>query len=307
LKGNEPRGTIVSKANIAKVNTSWYSQITDRYLTEITDTDTFLLDPPLIIQSRHDLSKIKPTIYGPLLIDGAHIGITWRDTGTYIIKGDFQITGEVEIEGITFVVAGEIKMLDNAILKNCNLFTQSRLFIGDFAQFEGSALAMHSITVYGKSTVSGKSSLIAGSSSSSDNTNKTSDSLKFSILLSEESIVDAVCIALSTPGSIKTDEATKITGILWAQHIVCHRGEMSGLICADRVVDCNDPEQMATSETASQMNTLGDSTGNKKDKHLQPIELTNVIPGYIEPLPEINLYSLPFFLGRLSIVAWKEE
>ncbi|MBN1577902.1 MAG: hypothetical protein JW913_15185 [Chitinispirillaceae bacterium] len=300
-------GTVVAVADsVPLVNSSWFKSITDRYLTDISDADTFLLNPPLLIQGKNDLDKIGPVVNGPLLIDGAHIGVTWRDTGTVLVKGDLQITGEVLIEGVDFVVAGEIKLLDETKLITSNLFTQSRLFIGDLARFEGNALALHSIAVYGKAEITGKSTLIAGSARSSSSKSTASDSLKFSILLSEESVIDAVCIALETPGSIKTDRETRITGILWAQHLVCHRGHMNGLICAGRMVDCDDPLQMESASGGNKADAADSSVQNKSSP-LVPTTFYNSMPGDCEPLEEIVLYHLPFFIGRLSIVAWKEE
>ncbi|MBN1309427.1 MAG: hypothetical protein JXA18_16020 [Chitinispirillaceae bacterium] len=300
-------GTVVTLSDsIPQVNTSWFNSIIDRYCTDITDADTLLFNPPLLIQSTSDLEKIDSVVNGPLLIDGAHIGITWRDTGTILVKGDLQLTGEVLIEGVDFTVAGEIKILDKATLINSNLFTQSRLFIGDVARFEGNALALRSIAVYGKAEVVGKSTLIAGSDRSTSGKSGVADSLRFSLLLSEASAIDAVCIALGTPGSIKTDQETKITGILWAQHLVCHRGTMAGLICTGRMVDCDDPLQMVTASD-KQESSDADSGAVKNSSGLVKTVLYNSMPGDCEPLQEIGLYHLPFFIGRLSIVAWTEE
>lgn len=312
--GNEPNGTIVPTNDSTAYNEMWYNELIDRYQTRITDTDTFLLDPPLIIQSRHDLDKIKPVVYGPLMIDGAHVEIPWKDTGTIIVKGDLQMTGEVIIEGLQFIVAGEVKILDESILRDCSIFTNSRLFIGDEASFSGNALAMHSITVYGKAKVADKSSLITGSSRAGSG-NSTSDSLKFSLLIAEEASVDAVCIALDTPGSIKTDLETTVTGILWAHHLVCHRGTMAGLICARRIVDCDDPEQMITDDNMEDVLTPDqpdNPDGSAKQKNDTSTEstlkaLVNRMTGSLEPLPEITDYSLPFFIGRLSILSWREN
>lgn len=303
-------GTVVPLEDSMTINASWYNQLVDRYVEELSESDTFLLDPPLVIQSSHDIRKIKPVVQGPLLIDGAHLSVNWKDTGTIVIKGDLQITGEANIEGVRFIVAGEVKILDEANLINVNIFTRSRLFIGDQAVYNGNAIAMHSIAVYGRAAINGKSSLIAGSPRRVSSGRKASDSLHFSLLLSEESTIDAVCIALGTPGSIKTDQNTTITGILWAQHIVCHRGQMSGLITAGRVVDCDDPEQMVTNESSgiAPLPEESPGKGGKKSVTTPPTTVMhNAIPGLIEPLPEISMYHLPFFIGRLSIISWREE
>ena len=300
-------GTVVSLEDTKQVNSSWFSNLTDRYLTDLTESDTLLLAPPLLIQSSHDLKKVDSIVQGPLIIDGSHLTIVWKDTGTITVKGDLQITGEAEIEGLTFIAAGEIKVLDETKMVKVNLFTPNRLFLGDKARFEGNALALHSITIYGEASVTGRSSLITGSVKS-PSSNAASDSLKFSLLISEEATVDAVCIALETPGSIKTDEGTVISGILWAQHLVCHRGRMAGLICAERVVNCDDPDQMVNSSTSGIAPLPEDSSGSQPQSKTPEVAtvLQNAVPGLIEPLPEIFLYHLPFFIGRLSIISWRE-
>lgn len=297
------RGTIVyDSSSASSLRNDWFSSLVDGYLTEITDVDSILLNPPLLIQTVRDLEKIDSVVNGPLLIDGSHIGIEWRDTGRVIVNGDLQITGETTVQGVDFIVAGEIKILDKSVLLESNIFTRSRLFIGDEARFEGNALALQSVAIYGKATVSGRSSIIAGSSGSGGGqTYSTADSLKFSILISEESTVDGVCIALNTPGSIKTDRESRITGILWAHKLVCHRGKMEGLICAGRVVDCDDPLQMETTGDGTTQPNRESAAGG-----MVPTELQNSIVGDLEPLRDISLYHLPYFLGRLSIVSWKE-
>lgn len=303
--GNKPRGTVAHADGSLTFNASWYNSLVDKYLTDLTDADSLIADPPLTISSSHDIGKIKSPVNGPLLIDGAGITITWHDTGTYIVKGDLQITGEVALSGMRFIVDGEIKLLDEASLSEVDLFSNSRVFIGDKAVFQGNILALHSITVYGKARITQKSSLIAGSGkSSSTKTTGSRDTLAFSLFLAEEAQVDAVCIALETPGSIKTDYTTTIRGILWAQHIVCHRGKMAGLIVASRCVDCDDPVQMTTESLSSPVAT-DDNT--KAKGALVALELFNAIPGELEPLDGISRYSMPFFMGRLSIVHWKER
>lgn len=323
-KGNSPRGTVVIMQDSSRPNISWFTMLIDRYQTKITDRDSLLIDPPLVISSNHDLAKISRVVNGPLLLDGEHIDILWRDTGSVIVKGDFQTTGDVSVEGVELIVSGEVKLLDKTRVRGCNVFSSSRIFIGDQTVFEGNALALRSIAVYGRAEVRGKSSLVTGSNrSSSGKKSSVADSLKFSIFLSEESVIDAVCIALQTPGSIKTDPDTYITGILWAQHLVCHRGRMAGLIYAGRLVDCDDPIQMATSPeeikaistniqytdstAAAGSENKKDAPGKSDDKNLPQPELFNCITGDLEPLPDIMLYHLPFFIGRLSIVAWEEK
>jgi len=297
------RGTIVQDTSTAStLRKDWFGSLVDRYLTEITDVDSILLNPPLLVQTVRDLEKIDSVVNGPLLIDGSHIGIEWNDTCRVIVNGDLQLTGETTVRGVDFIVAGEIKILDKSVLLESNIFTRSRIFIGDEAHFEGNALALQSVAIYGKAAVSGRSSIIAGTSGSGGGqAYSTADSLKFSILISEESTVDAVCIALNTPGSIKTDTESRITGILWAHKLVCHRGKMEGLICAGRVVDCDDPLQMETSGDGTTSSTTESSAGGLVSTVLQ-----NSIVGDLEPLKEISLYHLPYFLGRLSIVSWKE-
>lgn len=304
--GTPPGGTVAQLPSPMQVRSEWYNSLIDRYQTDLTETDTLMLDPPLLIQSSHDLNKIKSPVNGPLLIDGTRMPISWNDTSTIYVKGDVQFTGEVTVRGLTFCTSGEIRLLDETKFSNVNLFSASRLFIGDEAAFQGNALALHSITIYGKSNVTGKSSLIAGSSRTGSSGNATTDSLKFTILISEEATVDGVCIALETPGSIKTDLQTRVSGMLWAQHLICHRGKMAGLMYATRFADCDDPLQMAT---GSSLNSAVDSEGRPLANQgaLVSGTLNNAITGEIEPLANITSYHLPFFIGNLSIVQWNEE
>jgi len=305
--GNKPLGTVVQKDGNPVFNSEWYNSLIDRYQTDLTDADTLMLDPPLTISSTSDIKKIKSPVNGPLLIDGSGIGITWNDTGTYIIKSDLQITGDVTLSGMRFIVAGEIKILDKSNLADVDLFTSSRLFIGDQSVFKGNALALHSITVYGKANITDRSSLIAGSDRASAKDASSSDSLKFSLLFAEESSIDGVCIALGTPGSIKTDQTVSVRGILWAKHLICHRGTMKGCAVATRFVDCDDPVQMATDSLAGQLPADGSGTTSPKDGGLVALHLNNAIPGEIGPLETIQDYALPFFMGRLAIISWKER
>ncbi|MCX7726035.1 MAG: hypothetical protein N2053_04215 [Chitinispirillaceae bacterium] len=301
-KEKPARGEVVKVKEGLPINTQWLNKTIDRYLTEISDVDSLLVNPPLLIQNRLDLSKIDSVVNGPLLIDGSYSHFSWEDTISVIVRGDLQITGDVRISGINFIVAGEIKILDKANV-NSNLFTPLRIFIGDYAIFEGSAFALKSIAVYGKAQVINKSTLLAGSVKKSS-TEKASDSVKFSIFLSEESVIDGVCLAIGIPGSIKTDKECIIKGILWAQKMVCHRGRMEGLIVAERLVDCDDPLQMA-----AEIVTQDSSSAKKENKvsyGLVKEELFNSIPGEVEPLPSIKSYYLPWFIGRLSIVGWYE-
>lgn len=305
--GNKPQGTLVNIPDKQpSLHTEWYEELTNRYQDLLTASESLLVDPPLLIQSSNDLHKVRSKVNGSLLIDGAGIGVRWKANDTILVRGDLQTTGEVSIDGITFIVGGEVKILDESQFEKVNIFSSNRVFIGDESSFQGNILSLRNITVYGKSSVKSKSSLIAGSTTPAVASGITTvDSLKFSILLSQETTIDAICIALATPGSIKTDFETTIKGILWAQHIVCHRGKMKGLIYASRVADCDDPVQMST---ATSIAPAVDSTGKPVTSGaLVKEKLYNSIPGELEPLADIGSYTLPFFIGKLSIVNWSEE
>ena len=141
-EGHEPDG---KRVQINDTTSSTSSPLLNRLLSEyqtlLSIQDTSIFNPPLTVQSSSDLAKVPDQIDGPLLIDGSYIDLKWKENRQIIVLGDLQITGEVSLDGLSFIVAGEIKLLDKTEMKNASLFSQNRIFIGDYARFQGNALS----------------------------------------------------------------------------------------------------------------------------------------------------------------------
>jgi hypothetical protein len=253
----------------------------------IPDDDTSSFGIPVIIRAHSDLAAISDTVRTHLTLDGASTNVVWKDKRKIAVYGDLQITGSFRLENLEFSVSGEIRILDNASLANVYIFSMQRIFIGDNAAFHGDALAMGSINVYGNAEVIGKSSLIAvGSRNFMPQGGGVFASNRYSILISESSVFDGTAVALGGLGGIKTDHGTKITGILWAQKAVCHNGALFGIIKAEYLFDCSDPNKRPPAALS---------------------ELTeNAFGGTVAPLSSIGSYNMPYFMGAPRIVDWRE-
>lgn len=288
-EGQEPDGKRVQmKDTVAAGTSDLLSKLLSEYQTQLQITDTSLYDPPLVIQSNIDLAKIPDIVNGPLLIDGSYVDIKWESDRRITVMDDLQFTGEVKVTGISFIAGGEIKILDKSDLSEVSLFSNSRIFIGDNARFRGDALATQNITVYGRAEVLDKSTLVCTGGGSS--TSSTSDSSSFSITVAEEAKVDGTCMALSSPGSIKTEKDVYITGILWARDRVCHLGKMKGIIRAVRVIDCEGDARPLTGGSADTAPAEG-----------------NALPGKLSVLENITDYKMPYYSGLPSILKWEED
>lgn len=293
-EGNKPDGEIaILPTPPSDSTTSLLSRMLSDYQEKLLVDDSIMFDQPTTIQSQREMDKIKDTINGHLIIDGSHFELSLKGNRTITVLGDIQITGEVFLDGLSLIAGGEIKLFDQCQLRNVSLFSNSRIFIGDYASYNGDALACHSISIYGNAIVKDKSTIVV-SGNSSATSSSISDSMRYSIFIADNAYVDATCMALRTPGSIKTEYNTVITGILWARNTVCHRGRMQGLISARRVIDCDDPGQLTPLGT-----TPKDSSGGK-------IIYKSAVPGELSPLANISDYPMPFFTGIPSIIDWKE-
>ncbi len=294
-EGNMPDGEIaLLPTPPSDSTTSLLSRMLSDYQEKLLVDDSIMFDQPLTIQSQREMDKITDTINGHLLIDGSHFELSLKGDQTISVLGDIQITGEVLLDGLSLIAGGEIKLFDQCQLRNVSLFSNSRIFIGDYASYNGDALACHSISIYGNATVKDKSTIVVCGKSSAISSSG-SDSLQYSIIIADNANVDATCMALRTPGSIKTEHNTVIKGILWARNTVCHRGRMQGLISALKVIDCDDPGQLAPISTAPKDSAAG---GNIIQK--------SAVPGELSPLANISDYPMPFFTGLPSIIDWKE-
>jgi hypothetical protein len=317
-EGTDPRGTVVNNpVQDSTSDSKALEKILSDYNEALQTFDTLLPQQPLNIFGSRDLNKLKDTINGDCTIDGRTSKFSLSETRTLYINGKLAIIGDVKIQNMSFVVADDIIFSEGASIKNASIYTSKGLFIENNSSFSGDAIALRSIAIYDEATVLNKSTLVvAGTitanngkesdSTTTTNNNKVSenttaskskkDSLKYAIYIENRAIVDGVCIALGTPGSIKTGPETKITGIIWAKNQVCHQGIMEGCIKAGRMVDCSVPD-------VSNLPTL--SPGEKQSA--PQLTGSNSMTGSIKPLETIAQYKVPCFTDDLAIIEWKEE
>ena len=128
----------------------WLKTMVSKYQESLSSADTSaIMEPPLTIQTTMDLKKIPSVVHGDLLIDGSPNSLVWKDTGTITVLGRMDISNEVTIEGLKFVVAGEITLSGKAKFTKVSLFSQSKIFFGDNSRFQGNAMALNSVAIYG--------------------------------------------------------------------------------------------------------------------------------------------------------------
>ncbi|HEX2956805.1 MAG TPA: hypothetical protein VHO70_08230 [Chitinispirillaceae bacterium] len=303
-EGSDPRGTVV---NNPVQDSSSDSKALDKLLSDYAEAlqafDSLLPQQPLNIFGSRDLDKIKDTINGDCTIDGRTSKCNWNANRTLYINGKLTIIGDVKIQNVSFIVADDIIFSEGASVKNASIYTSRGLYIENNSRFSGDAIALRSIAVYDEATVFNKSTLVvagtvSGSSTSdSTTTGSKKDSLKYAIYIENRAVVDGVCIALGTPGTVKTGPETKITGIIWAKNKVCHQGLMEGCIKAGRMIDCSMPD-------VSNLPTL---SADGKAPATPQLAGSNSMTGSLKPLESIAQYKVPCFTDDLAIIEWKEE
>jgi hypothetical protein len=270
----------------------------DKFISDYTEPlvrllDSIMLRGPLTIKSTSDISRIPRLVKGPLLIDGTNHDVEWRQKRRVTVLGDLQVTGDVTIQDVEFIVGGEIRILDKAELTNVNLFSQSRIFFADDCIYSGQAIALGDVEIYNNALIEKPSTIIStGTSKGSAKKTKQNGGGQpleqgaapqkqkfFSMFVRDLAKVDGVLINLSREFGIKTETSAQLSGIMWAEGRVCHSARMHGVIKAQALVSEDDPAAMSK----------------------------NYFEGSIAELDEIDSYFLPYFIGQLSILAWKEE
>ena len=256
------------------------------YQTEMSDTvDTMKPSPPLLIQHNNEFDTIPKTVRGPLFIDGAHFDLTWKTKKKIIVLGDLQITGTVALEGMDFLVAGEIKLFDNACLHDVFLFSPKKISIGDKAVFSGTAVTLSNLLVFGIASVENRSILVARKTNSPVSPNRGTSAQKkiFPVTFTGSSTINATVVALNDSLGIKIDRNAMVKGLLKTDGAMCLDGKVYGRIRASKFVD---------------------GALAMQGKPLAPL---SVIHGTILPLDDFRSYYFPFFIGKLSIIEWREE
>lgn len=279
--------------------------IVDKYQGPINAMkDSAILNPPLTIQYNDELSQIPDTVYGPLFIDGSSRDLFWKESRKIYVLEELQLTGEVCIEDVNFIVGSDIKVLDNTKLKSVELYTAARIFFAGESTFSGNALACADIEIYENAYITDKSIIISTGFSKrkikadKENEGDITDvqdikdakvkSLKkkvkkklrpYSLFVRDQAVVDGILVDLRKLGGISTDIETIISGILWAEGRLCHKGRMKGVVKAGVLVDESKPLKV----------------------------VSNSIAGSIKELKTIDNYYMPYFIGEPAIVEWIEK
>ena len=271
--------------------------------------DTMVRNEPLTVQHNDEFSDIPDTVSSPLFIDGSSRDLSWRAERTIYVIEELQITGSVYLEGMTFIVGGDVKILDEARLKSVEIFSAARIFFAGESLFNGNAMACADIEIYEEATIAGKSIIISTGLSKSGQKAGRADPLEeaapleemgpgeeavpkhkvsskkkkkikpYSAYIRDQASFDGVLIDLRRLGGISTDEETVIQGVLWAEGRICHKGRMRGIITSAVLVDESEPMKV----------------------------VSNSLAGSIQVLNEIGEYFLPYFMGQPVIKEWKEK
>jgi cytoskeletal protein CcmA (bactofilin family) len=249
------------------------------FQNETTDSiDTLKPALPLLIQNNAGFDTIPNIVKGPFFIDGSHFDLSWKTKKRIVVLGDLQITGTVSLEGMDFLVAGEIKLFDKARLRNVFLFSTKAITIRNSAVFSGSAVTQSNIIVLDEALVENRSMLVV--------LRKAGPKRKktvFSATFSGSSFTDATVVALGDSLGIKIDRGAKVKGMLWTRGTICLDGKVSGIIHASKFVD-------------GALAMAG-----------KPLAALSVIHGTVLPFDEASSYYFPFFMGRVAIIERREE
>lgn len=261
-----------------------------------SNNDTAIKEMPITVFYEDEFDGVSDTVKGPLFFDGTSRDLIINGNGrTIIVYEELQFTGTVIINDITFVAAGDIKLLDETHLKNSILFTKSRMFMADKSRFNGTALSKGVVEVYGEASVEERSLIISMGAGLKPvkkklkekgkdllNTVKT-DSLStrlFSVNIRDNATIDGILIDMgkATEGGISTAKETLLRGVLWSEGTVCHRGELEGVIKAKVLVD--DDHLTATTE--------------------------NFLEGDVKPFKGLEYYLFPIYFGKPVLIDWRE-
>lgn len=276
------------------------------WMEKLFNNDIDFQNPPKTVSTSSEFSTVEDTVHGPLFL--ASMGSELKINGnsrTVFIDGDLQITGDVTVQDITFLVAGEVRLNDRADLKRCSIFSKKRVFVADESRFSGRIASLKRIEIYGDSKISDRSLIVSfsgkakeekkdstGNSSSEKSSKKTKAG---AINIREQAVVDGSCLALGNNG-IMTEIDSKTTGILWSRTWIRHTGTHKGVLRAllYKGGDQSQPVPEAPSKSEETPVVVK-----------QPVQ--QEIIGRVETLFEPIAYPLPWFIGEPSLMKWKEQ
>lgn len=298
-------GSIDSSSNNSKrrffVDTKGVKNFVDSFDESLSGkNDTALMQMPLTVFYEDEFERVDDTIRGSLFLDGTSRDLIINGNGRRIIvQEELQFTGTVILKNITFIVAGDTKLLDEANLSDVTVYSKSRIFIGDKSRFSGTAISKGVIEIYNEASIENRSLLLSlgtgvkgakktnsvlkdSTSTLNETKQENIDSLTtrlFAVNVRDKAVVDGILIDMSkTAGGISTSKDAVLRGVLWSEGTVCHRGELEGVIKAKVLVD--DDHLTATTE--------------------------NFMEGDVKVFEGIKHYLFPIYFGKPVLIDWRE-
>ncbi len=257
------------------------------YKAKFSNTNDSLFQNSVItIQDNDKIPTIKDIVNGPLLLDGSHHDLYWKEKRRILVLGDLQITGTVTVENIEFLVSGNVNLFDNCVFRNVSIFCSKTLTITDKAVFSGNALSLYQINASKRGRIENNSVLVAYNEKK--DTSSSRIKVLCSIFLTQEVRCDGTVISCGNRAGIKTDKNVIIHGSLWSDSVICHEGTLLGFMRCKELISSEELDSRQTSTPP-------------------PISGKNVMKGSVRRLETIADYPYPFFMGKPSIVSWEES
>jgi hypothetical protein len=116
------------------------------------------------ILSNRDLVDFPHVVSRTLFIDGTAADIVWKEKKTIVVGADLQVTGNVSLSGLEFIVGGDIKLFGRIKLDSVTLFCNRRIFFGDekiqcAVTFQGQAMSCQTMEICPQTIIRGRSIL----------------------------------------------------------------------------------------------------------------------------------------------------
>ncbi|MDD5675014.1 MAG: hypothetical protein PHC61_12670 [Chitinivibrionales bacterium] len=250
--------------------------------------DSLFKAKPCIVRSGAEAEKLDSVVPGPLLVDGSFYEIDWTQKRRMLVLGDLQCTGASLIQGIDFIVDGDIKILDKTALKDVSLYAAGGIFMGDYAVAQRvTMIGRGAISVYGNAQVNDKCILVAIGRPKKNKNAPVAKPAPFACYFAGSSIVDATVVVMNLTSGIKTEKSTKCRGVFWCLGPVCIQGALAGVVRANKLVACGVPPGTPDSVAV--------------------FAADNKLQGSIKRLADVGKYVMPYGLGPPAVIDWYEE
>lgn len=284
--------------------------------------DSMELEEPLTVQYSDECLQIPDTVGGALFIDGSYRDVIWKEKRKVYVLEELQVTGEVRIENVTFVVAGDVKILDQAVLNSVEIFTASRLFCANESKvLASSAIACGDVEIYEEAQILEKSVIISAGLSGGNRTSpKTQGDLDEDGLPSQEQKKKQLDedhpsreqdVPTQKKGTKKSRKKSKPYSLFVRDQAI-----VDGVLIELRELGGikTDMETVIKGVLWSRARVchVGRMAGVIKAFVLvdqtEPMNVSrNYINGTIKRLSSIDEYFMPYYFGKSTIVSWQEK